>query len=172
MNAARAKNTGLELEGKWAVSNNGTVNFALGLLNATYDSFVFPVVTGRPDAIDYAGKSLDRAPKSTLILGYAHDWNLSNGAGLTTYIGARYSASYVLTNFAVAIPVQYTQDAFTYTDINATYTAANDKWSVQGFVKNLANKTAMTGFSYSSLTGSQVYLNEPRTFGLRATVRF
>ncbi len=172
MNAARATNTGLELEGKWAVSNNGTVNFALGLLDAKYDSFVFPVVTGRPEAIDYAGKSLDRAPKSTLVLGYTHDWNLSNGAGLTAYIGARYSASYVLTNFAVAIPVQYTQDAFTYADINATYTAANDKWSVQGFVKNLGNRTAMTGFSYSSLTGSQVYLNEPRTFGLRATVRF
>lgn len=171
-NAAKAKNTGFELEGKLAVLDNGTFNFAIGLLDAKYDSFLFPVIAGRPVAIDFAGKKLDKAPDSTVTLGYSHDWSLADGAGVSAYVGTRLSGAYVLSNFAVATPIQYTQDAFARTDLNVTYTAPRNKWYVQGFARNLEDKTVITGFSFSSLTGSQAFLSEPRTFGLRAGVRF
>ena len=171
-NAAKARNTGIEVEGKWAVSDSGTVNFALGLLDAKYDSFIFPVVTGRPTAISYEGKSLDKAPQTTLVLGYTHNWATANGGLISTTISTRYSGSYVLSNFAVATPVQYTQDAFNRTDIRATYTAPNDKWYAEAFVKNLEDRNVMSGYSFSGQTGNQAFLSEPRTMGIRAGVRF
>lgn len=178
-NAARAKNTGLEIESKFALSENGTINFALGLLNAKYKDFGFaalpPVGTApstRPVGINYQGKRLDKAPDTTITLGYTHDWTLANGGAVTAYVGTRYSASYVLSNFAIAQPQQYTQKSFTRTDIRATYTAPGDKWYVQAYARNLENKSVMTGFTYSPLTGSNVYLAEPRTFGIRAGMKF
>ena len=177
-NAARARNNGVELEAKLAVGDTGTVNVALGLLDAKYESFNFPAVLlpvanpARPVAIEFAGNKLDRAPDMTFTLGYTHDWTLPGGAGITAYLGTRYSSSYVLSNFAVATPVQYTQASHTRTDFNATYNAAGDKWYVQAYGRNLENRSVMTGFSFSSLTGNQVFLNEPRNFGLRAGLRF
>ena len=171
-NAAKAKNTGLELEAKMAVSDSGTVNVALGLLNAKYGDFVFPVIAGRPVAINLAGQQLDKAPNATLTLGYTHDWTLADGAAVTAYVGTRYSASYQLSNFAVVTPIQYTQPSFTRTDINVTYTAPRDKWYVQGYAKNLENRNVATGFAFSSLTGSNFSLADPFTIGLRAGVKF
>ena len=78
----------------------------------------------------------------------------------------------MLSNFAVAQPVQYSQSSFTRTDISTTYTAPGDKWYVQAYARNLENKNVMTGFTFSSLTGSNVFLAEPRTFGIRAGVKF
>ena len=172
-NAARAKNNGIELEAKLAIADNGTLNIGAGLLDATYDSFTFPVVLpARPVAIDFAGKKLDRAPSATFNLGYTHDWALPGGAGLTAFLGMRYTSSYVLSNFAVATPIQYTQASHTRTDFNVTYNATGDKWYVQAYGRNLENRTVMTGFTFSSFTGGQVFLNEPRSFGLRGGVRF
>ena len=172
-NAARARNTGLELEGKWAVSDSGTVNFALAILDAKYKSFVFPVaLPARPTATNYGDKSLDKAHNNTISLGYPHDWSLASGAGITASINTRRSSSYVLSNFAAAIPVQYTQAGFSRTDINATYNSAGDKWYVQGYVRNIENSSVMTGCTFSSLTGNQVYLSEPRTYGLRVGMKF
>ena len=171
-NAAKAKNTGFELEAKLAVSDNGTVNAALGLLNAKYGDFVFPVIAGRPVAINLAGQQLDKAPSATLTLGYTHDWTLSSGAAVTAYVGTRYSSSYKLSNFAIVTPIQYTQPSFTRTDVSVTYTAPRDKWYLQGYAKNLENRNVATGFAFSSLTGSNFLLADPFTFGLRGGVEF
>ena len=172
-NAAGARNNGIELEAKLAIGDNGILNVGAGLLDARYETFNFPVtLPARPVAIDYAGNKLDRAPDATLNVGYTHDWTLTNGAALTAYIGTRYSSSYVLSNFGVATLVQYTQAAHTRTDFNATYNAAGDKWFVQAYGRNLENRNVMTGFTFSSLTGNQVFLNESRSFGLRGGVRF
>ena len=171
-NAAKAKNTGFELEAKMAVSDSGTVNAALGLLNAKYGDFVFPVIAGRPVAINLAGQQLDKAPSATLTLGYTHDWAFSDGAAVTAYIGTRYSSSYKLSNFAVVTPIQYTQPSFTRTDVSVTYTAPRDKWCAQAYARNLENRNVATGFAFSSLTGSNFLLADPFTFGLRAGVKF
>ena len=171
-NAARATNQGLELEGKWLVSDSGTLNFAVGLLDAKYRSFVFPVVTNRPVAIDFAGKKLDKAPTSNISLGYTHNWLLADGGGLTAYVGTRRSSAYVLSNFAIAAPVQYEQKAFNRSDVNLSYTSPRDKWYAQLYARNLEANNVMTSLTFSTLTGTQVLLAEPRMFGVRAGVRF
>ena len=171
-NAAKAKNTGFELEAKMAVSDSGTINAAMGLLNAKYGDFIFPVTSTRPVAINLAGQPLDKAPSATLTLGYTHDWTLADGAAVTAYVGTRYSGSYKLSNFAIVTPIQYTQASFTRTDVNVTYTAPRDKWYVQGYARNLENRNVATGFAFSSLTGSNFSLADPFTVGVRAGMKF
>ena len=171
-NAARATNRGAELEARWLVSDAGTLGLSVGLLDAKYKSFLFPVIPTRPVAIDYAGRKLDRAPETTLAVNYTHKWALADGSGLSANAAVRYSSSYVFSNFAIATPVQYTQAAFTRTDLSLTYASADDSWNVQAFVKNVGDRQAITGYSYSAFTGNQVFLSDPRTFGLRAGWRF
>ena len=171
-NAARAQNQGVEVEGKWLMSDDGVLNFAVGLLDAKYKSFIFPVVTNRPVAIDFAGKKLDKAPSSNLSVGYTHNWSLPDGSGMTAYVGVRRSSAYVLSNFAIAAPVQYQQKAFNRSDVNLSYTAPRDKWYAQLYARNLEAQNVMTGLTFSTLTGTQVLLAEPRVFGLRAGLKF
>ena len=173
-NAARAGARGIELEGRFAVSEAGAVNFAIGTNDAKYKSFVFPATAGvRAAAVDFAGKALDKAPQSTLTLGYTHDFNLAGGAGVTAFVGTRYSSAYVVSNFAGANPVQYTQDAFNKTDFNVTYNEPGNRWYAQIFGKNLQNRNVIMAYAPSSnpaLDG--VFLGEPRTVGMRAGLKF
>ena len=171
-NAAKATNRGAELEARWLVSDAGSLGLSIGLLDAKYKSFVFPVIPARPVAIDYAGRKLDKAPDTTVALNYTHKWTLANGSGLSATAAMRYSSSYVLSNFAIATPVQYTQAAFTRSDLSLTYESADDKWNVQTFVKNITDRQAITGYSFSAFTGNQVFLSDPRTVGVRAGWRF
>ena len=53
-----------------------------------------------------------------------------------------------------------------------TYTAPRGKWYVQGYAKNLENRTVATAYTFSTLTGSNLFLADPLTVGLRAGMKF
>ena len=165
-------NRGLELEGKWLVLDSGTLNFAVGLLNAKYKSFVFPVVTNCPLAIDFAGTKLDEAPSSSISLGYTHNCLLADGGGSTVYAGTPRSAACASRNFVIAAPVQYEQKAFDRSDVNLSCTAPRDNCSVQLYRRSLEANNVTTGLTFSTFTGTQVLLAEPRMFGVCAGVKF
>jgi len=166
-NAGKARVTGLEAEGRWAVSEAGRLNFAIGLLDAHYTRY------NTPNGEDYSGKKLDRAPDMTLNLGYTHTWVLPNDAALSAYLGSRYSSAYVLTDrgLPTVAATQFKQDAFSKSDLTLTYTAPSDQWYVQGFVKNIENKSTMTAL-FTVNGANYTYLSEPRTVGVRAGVKF
>jgi iron complex outermembrane receptor protein len=166
-NAGKARVMGLEAEGRWAVSEAGRLNFALGLLDAHYTRY------NTPNGDDYNGKKLDRAPDMTLSLGYTHTWVLPNNAALAAYLGSRYSSSYVLTDPGTAstAATQFAQHSFTKSDLTLTYTAPSDLWNVQAFVKNIENKSTMTAL-FTVNGANYTYLSEPRTLGVRAGVKF
>ena len=56
--------------------------------------------------------------------------------------------------------------------MNLAYTAPSDKWYAQLNERNLEANNVMTGLTFSTLTGKQVLLAEPRVFGVRAGLRF
>jgi iron complex outermembrane receptor protein len=167
LNAGKASVKGVEVEGRAAVSAAGRVNFAIGLLSAKYKQYT------SPSGQNLSGKSLDRAPKATVTLGYTHSWELPSGASLSAYAGMRYSTSYVLsdTGTPAQAPIFYTQPSFTRSDLTVTYSSADDRWSAQAFVKNLENKGQLTGL-FTNGGSSYANLSEPRTVGVRASVKF
>jgi iron complex outermembrane receptor protein len=68
------------------------------------------------------------------------------------------------------------QPAFVTGNAEITWTSANDRFSVGAFINNLTDETYFTevlesGAFNPQLVG-QAYVAPPRTYGLRAAVRF
>jgi iron complex outermembrane receptor protein len=159
-NAGRALSQGLEFEGRWAPTDDDQIDFALGLLDAKYTRYVVS------STVDWTGKRLDKAPRQTLSLGWSHNWSLGGGAQLRAHLGTKYSAKYVMSNFGVA---QFEQSSFHRSDASLTYRSADDRWYVQGYVKNIEDRNVMVSFVAIQNTA---FLAEPRTYGLRAGITF
>jgi iron complex outermembrane receptor protein len=167
LNAAKAAVKGFELEGRAATSTNGRLNFAIGLLSAKYTEYI------APNGQDLSGQPLDRAPKATVVLGYTHNFDLGSGARIVAYAGTHYSSSYVLsdTGTQTQAPRFFTQPSETKTDATVTYESADDRWNLQAYVKNIENKRTLAAIF--NLNGQNFgTFSEPRTYGIRGTIRF
>jgi iron complex outermembrane recepter protein len=166
-NTGNATINGLELSARYRFNEASKLNASLGLLDAQYKRYV------TPNGTDYSGRKLDKTPSATLNLGYTHNWSLANGANLTGYLGTKYSASYVTTDTGTptAAPIQFKQDAFTKTNAHLNYSNASGALDVQLYVKNLENKSQLMG-SVAFFNSNYGYMSEPRTFGVRSTLKF
>ena len=164
-NAAKARIGGAELEGKYAISTTGKINFSATYLDAHFRSYT--PKTG----IDWAGYSLPKSPKLTLGLSYSHYWQLDGGGTLSAQVGTRYSSSYVLNDNANA--AQFTQGAHHRSDLNLSYSPSGDKWYLQAYVRNIEDETIMTHYA-PGFAGfpANVGLAPPRTAGLRLGANF
>lgn len=169
VNAAKATMKGLELEGKLRPMDNGVINFALALNDTSFGNYQ-PV--NRPPAaptvvIDWTGQQLDRAPKSTLRLGYTHTFELGNGSALEAGVVGRYNSGYLMSSYGDDYASRYRQPAFTKYDAQLTWRSADDKYSVQLYGKNLTDELTV-----ENRVPSAVNVSEPRTYGVRVSARF
>ena len=170
-NAGKASVKGLELETVLTPAVNNRVTLGLDLLDAHYSSYCAASDTSVPapyPCIDnWNGKKLDHSPSQTVRAAY--NLTIPTGDGkIDANIGTRFMASYVVTAF-YALPVQYTVPSHTTTDATLTYTAPNARWMVQAYVKNIENFISVNGVN---TFGFVTALGDPRTFGLRAGVKF
>jgi iron complex outermembrane receptor protein len=161
-NAAKAKVSGLEVEGKYGVTANGRLSFSLTYLDAHYTSYM-PTET-----VDWSGRRLDKSPRVSAGLGYDYRWGLDNGAELGVHAGTRFTGAYVLSDYSRA--VQYRQDGFHKSDLTLTYSPASGSWRLQGYVRNIEDKAVIT--SYSSTAVPAFALGAPRTAGIRLAADF
>ncbi len=166
LNAAKAAVKGVELDGKFAVSSAGKINFS-----ATYLDAHFADYKPRP-TIDWSGTSLEKSPRTSIGLGYSHTFGMESGASLMVYAGTRYTGSYLINDYNNFIHV--TQGGFHKSDINLNYSPANLKWSLQGYVRNIEDETVMVGYlPLNPVRGpALVTLAPPRTVGVRLIAYF
>lgn len=164
-NAGKAKSTGLEVEGRYKLTPAAQLTFGLGLTQAKYTSFT------TQQGFNWTGLKLDRAPSSSVNLGYSHSFNLSGGMTLTAYIGERYSAKYEFGN--PANNTRFVQSAFNKTDVHVTLASVvgDREWSVQAYARNLEDRNVITGFQASSGQNA-MFLGEPRILGVRGSIKF
>jgi iron complex outermembrane receptor protein len=156
-NAAKASVRGVELEGKYALGGSDRINFSLTYLDGHYTQY-----TPLPGS-DWSGRALDKSPKASVGLGYTHNWTLDSGATLDATLSTRYTGAYLLSNYSTA--TQFRQGGFHKTDLTVTFSPNAAAWYVQGYVRNIENKTVMN--SYSSAPVDSVGLAPPRTAGVR-----
>jgi iron complex outermembrane recepter protein len=162
-NAAKASVKGVEFEANLAPNSRNRIDLAATYLDATYDEYN-PLGAGNPP--DYSGRNLDRSPEVTLNAAYTYTHPLNNGGQLAATVRERWSDSYVLTAFGV--PAQFEQPSYNKTDLSLRYMAADDRWYVEAFGKNLEDEVLVTGVdSFLNVTPA-----EPRTYGVRAGVSF
>lgn len=161
-NAAKAKVDGVELEAVLAPSPLDRFDLSAAYLNGRYDEFQI-----RP-TINLAGKPLNRAPRWSASAAYQHTFPLGGDYELMAGVRSRISDSYVIlfeggVNF-------YRQPSFSQTDVTLTLNAPDRRWYLQGFAKNLENNIVFN--DVQSGTFQQININDPRTYGVRAGMKF
>lgn len=161
-NAGAAKIDGLELEAVVKPNENHRIDLGFNYLDARYARFI------PTPGIDFAGRPLDRSPKISASAGYAYTYPFDNGGKVEAGARVRLSDSYTLTDFTAV--VQFRQPSFHKTDLTLTYSAPNDRFYLQGYVKNLEDKITL-GSASANFAGTAVFA-DPRTYGVRAGFKF
>ena len=180
-NAASVVAKGLEAEIEAIPVDNLTLHLGVGYVDSTYEDFKnVPARTG--GTIDASGNELPMTPPWTINGGLRYIKPLGTGAVVlnadANYIADRWSTLDAGQNSPTfALP--------SYTTVNARlgYQAANERWEVFLWGKNLADERALVDYRLTPILGaSATYPNtltlqygtylEPRTYGVSFAVNF
>ena len=186
-NIGRTTNYGVEVEGRLLVTHNTIFNTQVQWLHTRYDQFRFlaPAIPGAPppytgcavsgapgaavQTIDCSGKPAYDAPRWTVNLGVDQTIPLDTYKLVATVNTQYRSSRYVGFEFLPEERVGSTWQ----TNAQLTFARGDDHWSIAGFVRNIEN-TRYTTVANTYQIGSTVIAlpNPPRTYGVRASVKF
>jgi len=173
-NASKARVNGAEFELIAEPVDGLHLNAALGLLDTKYKEF--QVLNG---GADLSGNQFVRSPHVTLNGGISYDIKLAELGTLQLAADARYTSRqyYYVTPQDTVSRYYLTQKPYTLTNIRATYTTADEKVSLSGFINNLFDvrylNHALPGANAAlGVTGDTVAWADPRTFGISGIYRF
>jgi iron complex outermembrane receptor protein len=169
-NAERVEIYGAQVDLLWRPVEPGQLNLSLGALHARNREFVVPpnVNIGTPRR-DWAGEPLQYAPDWTVTAGYQHDFR-ADGGYLRARLETRYESAFRGT-FTQSRGTR--QGAYFKSDASLTWYSGDDRWSAGLWARNLENEPVLA----ATTTGqagpyADAFLEPPRTWGARATLRF
>ncbi|WP_294262931.1 TonB-dependent receptor [uncultured Sphingomonas sp.] len=188
-NAGKATIWGIEVEGNFKLSKHDTFNATFNYLNAKYDDLlaaytVFSVggadtsvgdLDNNPNTVtqpNLAGNKLPQSPDVIITLGYDHVFDLGNAGTLTASAFSRFKSDYFLDIFNYN---DSRQRGFSQTDVALIYRPANEKFSVQAFVRNLEDAQPLGFGTFVAAGPDDIYnwsFGAPRTYGARVTIDF
>ncbi|WCT77775.1 TonB-dependent receptor [Novosphingobium humi] len=165
-NAGTAKIDGVETETTLKPTPDDTFTIAANYTNARYSHFSPTNSSGQ--SVNFSGKQLDHAPKWTATVGYTRNFDLANGARVEAGVRTALSSDYYISDLNMLY--QFRMPSYTKTDVTVTYKAPHDRWYIQGYAKNLENVITVA----NAVAGNTpaVTMEEPRTYGVRAGVKF
>lgn len=186
-NVGRATFKGVEVETKFLLTPNTLLNADVQYLDGKYDSYVYRTPnnnggvgngTGCPNVaapttvytIDCSGQRPPNAPKWTLNVGAQQTIPLANDGKIVVSARGHYQTrTLVALDF---LPVEY-QKAYWLADASLAYSAPGDRYSITAFANNIFDQ-AVVGSSYRPAFSlfNVDSLRPPRTYGIRAGVRF
>lgn len=126
----------------------------------------------------YKGVTLQNAPKTSGNLTYEHTFQFANGSTFAPRLNLAYKAKYWAqgggpppANFNAKTALDagsvVLQDSYVLWNAFATWSAADGKFSITGYMKNIANKAIQTNLSAEpGSTLMAITLDAPRTFGI------
>ncbi|MBB6250126.1 TonB-dependent receptor [Nitrospirillum iridis] len=198
-NVGRSRIRGFEIEGRWKATSSDLLTATVQYTDTRYTSFTYnyfsnfgappsvgcpytnasgtasptPVAPSAIYSVNCSGKPATNAPRWTANIGYEHEFAFADGSGLTAAADVYLSASYYTAYDYLAEQVQ---GGYHMTNLRLTYNAANDRWSVTGYVNNVENQAVVnTSYQPNQAFGNGLNfanIRPPRTYGVRATVRY
>ncbi|WP_044559915.1 TonB-dependent receptor, partial [Azospirillum sp. B4] len=198
-NVGRSRIRGFEVEGRWKATSNDLLTATVQYTDSRYTSFTYsyfsnfgappsvgcpysnvsasanpaPLAPSAIYSVNCSGKPATNAPRWTANIGYEHEFAFADGSGLTAAADVYLSASYYTAYDYLAEQVQ---GGYHMTNLRLTYNAADDLWSVTAYVNNVENQAVVnTSYQPNQAFGNGMnYANirPPRTYGVRATVRY
>lgn len=193
-NAGKATIKGAEAELLWQMSPADLFSLNVQYLDTNYDNLRYqyysttggsPVlgcaisptalIGASPQArifdVNCTGRPLTNAPKWALNAGYEHSFDLGSAGKLTVGADTRIeSARFVAVDFTP----ETRQDSYMLSNARVTWDDASGKFNLGAFVNNIEN-TLVYAASLQSPAKPGVFYNQlrpPRTYGVRAGVRF
>lgn len=183
-NAAAATSKGIEIDGRWRVSTPLTVTFAVGIVDATYDSFpnaqcaraqqvAFSIANNLPPVActqDLAGARLPFAADISASLGADVVLPLSESLNVRFNSNLAYNDGYSadITNDPFAF-----QESYWQIDLRAAV-ESDDGWQIAIFAKNLTDEAPLAQVANGPFSpGSYAYIRgRDRYFGAQVGFKF
>ena len=186
-NVAKETIKGIDLDGQFRVTPNDIISLQYEYLDAVFNSFTYrstaplascgstPFTAKFPASsgfiIDCSGLPAVRAPKHSGSIGYQHSFELSNGGIVVAGADMRWATK---TYLAVDYLPSELQGAYHMTDMDVAYHAADDRWSITAFVRNLENAVVESDAIREPFKSTIVFadIRPPQTYGVRVGVKF
>lgn len=175
------ESSGIEAEMNWQASENLNIRAGIAFNNSEFTEFTkqniytenggLPTITAGNGSEFYILDGMDSpfSPDTTANLGISYDIDMGDRGRIVPGIFFYYSDSFQ-TN---AVPYFWsTQDAYTTTDINATWHSPSDEFTVQAYINNATDEVVITGSDTFSGSRAVVDFNNPRVWGVRAAYNF
>jgi iron complex outermembrane receptor protein len=161
--AARIKGVELEISAKPFAGLDLTANLSqLNAVYTRYENAPVPQSLG-PYSVDATGNRLDNAPPYSALLAAQYSWAVSRGGSLYT------RAEFTWQDRIFFEPTNYylqSQPSYGLFNGSFGYRSANEKWRVNLWGKNLANKQYFIGMQDAGATFSG-QPGAPRTYGIQ-----
>jgi iron complex outermembrane recepter protein len=180
---------GLDVQSNWIISGDDMLNLSVSYLKSEWTNLVFDyyydyLITGvmpgqswgltnivPATTVSYNGKPMTMSPPWTISATYSHNFNLPNGAFIKAQLEERYKTGYRMSWKDADYPWNY-QEKSHITNLSATYTNADGKWTLSAYVRNLEDYAEKR--MYMTPGGGQgiTTLGNPRTYGGVLSVKF
>lgn len=161
LNAADATTQGIEVEFFAAPSSNLRVNGAFTYLEAEYDDFPYTNADG--SVTNLSGYRLQNAPEITANFGFDYSWRTGNGemmlSAIYKYNDEKFNTSLLNTPRAT---IQETD----LIDANLMWTPDSEDWSVNFWVKNIADERYVSSVFEAPGVLAIVNFLPPREYGI------
>ena len=172
VNAASARNYGLEAELKAKPVPGLTLELFGTYLNAKYRKFVTGDYRQAFKQISVAGNRLSNAPEFSFRAGADYDILLGSTGKLNARAEVNWQDRVYFTEFNNA---DATQGAYAMINAGLKFTSANDKYFIDVWGRNLGNKLVITNNIITAPLFSSVRVGSvapPRTYGVTFGVNF
>lgn len=194
-NAGESVSQGVEVDGRWALTERLTLGGAVAYLNAEYDDFkgatcTVPQVSdpianpgcladdgsniepGESGGQDLTDQDMLFSPEWSANLNIQYNYPLSNGMEVSAGVDMNYSDEYYS---ALDLDPNTKHDDYTKWNARIALNGENDKWSVAIIGKNLSDETIDVWRNDIALTDSNSYFGvpaRPRSVAVQARYRF
>lgn len=160
---AKAETYGVQLDLLFQPTPDDRLSGSLGYLHARTKEYR---VAGLEQ---FEGLSLPYAADWTINVAYSHDFQLNSGY-IRAMADARYESSF-WADFTHTPGVR--QQPFWRENAAITYFDRDNRYSVGVWIKNITNEAVIAATAAAGIPGpATAYLEEPRTYGVRATFNF
>lgn len=182
-NAAKAITQGLELDGRWALTDDWSLNGSLGYLDFKFDSFKngqcnqgqAPTTPGT-DFCDYTGKTNQYVADWSGNLGLTYTHPLTEKLVFKSTLDSQFTTSY---NPSQNLDPRIEQDAYAIWNLRVAIASADEKWEVALLGRNLTDEQVVSYANDTPLAFSQFgtptwygFIERSRSVGLQASYRF
>ncbi|MDE1150520.1 MAG: TonB-dependent receptor [Azospirillaceae bacterium] len=169
-NASSATVYGPELESQFAITAQDKLSVVASYVYSEFGTFILPASPFGGAPVVATGNPLPKSPRWTGTIAYEHRWDFANGATLTGEAKMHLASSQQLL-FTDNSPITR-QAGYEMTDLNLSYTTADERWTITGYVRNLEDQVVK---SYAFAGSTNDFLGSylpPRLYGLRVSAKF